>query len=106
MRAYSESQRRKNCSDSSFTARCTYSATNIPAARLARNRRCGANRRGFLRVSSEQLIADFEAGKKAALARVISIVENHRDGFEDILGTLHPRIGAARRVGLTGPPGA
>lgn len=56
--------------------------------------------------SSKQLIGDFEAGKKAALARVISIVENHRQGFEDILGTLHPLIGRARRVGLTGPPGA
>jgi LAO/AO transport system kinase len=59
-----------------------------------------------LRVSSEQLIADFDAGKKAALARVISIVENHRDGFEEMLGTLHPKIGTARRIGLTGPPGA
>jgi LAO/AO transport system kinase len=59
-----------------------------------------------LRVSSKQLIGEFEAGRKAALARVISIVENHRDDFEDILATLHPRIGAARRIGLTGPPGA
>ncbi len=59
-----------------------------------------------MRVSSEQLIADFDAGKKAALARVISIVENHRDGFEEMLGTLHPKIGTARRIGLTGPPGA
>lgn len=59
-----------------------------------------------MRVSSKQLIGDFEAGKKAALARVISIVENHRDNFEDLLGTLHPRIGTARRIGLTGPPGA
>jgi LAO/AO transport system kinase len=59
-----------------------------------------------LRVSSRQLIGDFEAGKKAALARVISIVENHRDDFESILSDLHPRLGAARRIGLTGPPGA
>ena len=59
-----------------------------------------------MRVSSKQLIADFEAGKKASLARVISIVENHRDDFEDMLATLHPRIGTARRIGLTGPPGA
>ncbi len=49
---------------------------------------------------------DFNAGKPAALARVVSIVENHRDGFEQILGSLHPRTGRARRVGLTGPPGA
>jgi LAO/AO transport system kinase len=57
-------------------------------------------------VSSERLIEDFNAGKPAALARVVSIVENHRDGFEQILGSLHPRTGRARRVGMTGPPGA
>jgi len=59
-----------------------------------------------LRASSEKLLADFTSGKPAALARVVSIVENHREGFEDLLGALHPRTGRARRVGLTGPPGA
>ena len=59
-----------------------------------------------MRASSKQLMGDFEAGKKAALARVITIVENHRDDFETMLGALHPRIGRARRIGLTGPPGA
>lgn len=59
-----------------------------------------------MRASSSQLMADFEAGRKAALARVITVVENHRDDFETMLGALHPRIGRARRVGLTGPPGA
>ncbi|MDP9204254.1 MAG: methylmalonyl Co-A mutase-associated GTPase MeaB [Gemmatimonadota bacterium] len=57
-------------------------------------------------MSSDRLIDDFNAGKAAALARVVSIVENHRDGFEQILGSLHPRTGRARRIGLTGPPGA
>jgi LAO/AO transport system kinase len=57
-------------------------------------------------VSSDRLIEDFNAAKPAALARVVSIVENHRDGFEQILGSLHPRTGRARRIGLTGPPGA
>jgi LAO/AO transport system kinase len=57
-------------------------------------------------VSSDRLIEDFNAGKPAALARVVSIVENHRDGFEQILGSLHPRTGRAKRVGMTGPPGA
>ena len=59
-----------------------------------------------MRASSERVLGDFDAGKTAALARVVSIVENHRDDFEDILGTLHPRVGKARRIGLTGPPGA
>ena len=57
-------------------------------------------------MSSDRLIEDFNAGKPAALARVVSIVENHRDGFEQIMGSLHPRTGRARRVGMTGPPGA
>jgi LAO/AO transport system kinase len=53
-----------------------------------------------------RLIADFDARRPAALARAVSIVENHRPGFDEILATLHPRLGRARRVGLTGPPGA
>ncbi|MFL5487491.1 MAG: methylmalonyl Co-A mutase-associated GTPase MeaB [Gemmatimonadaceae bacterium] len=59
-----------------------------------------------MRASSERVLDDFNAGKPAALARVVSIVENHRDGFEQVLATLHPRTGRARRIGLTGPPGA
>ena len=55
---------------------------------------------------NERLLADFDAGKPAALARVVSIVENHRPGFDTILGDLHPRVGRARRIGITGPPGA
>ena len=54
----------------------------------------------------QTLLADFAAGRKAALARAISIVENHRPGFEQVLATCHPKIGRARRIGLTGPPGA
>lgn len=54
----------------------------------------------------ERLLADFATGKKAALARAVSIVENHRTGFDALLARLHPRVGHARRIGLTGPPGA
>jgi LAO/AO transport system kinase len=54
----------------------------------------------------DRLLADFAAGRNAALARAISIVENHRPGFEQLLATWHPTLGRARRVGLTGPPGA
>lgn len=57
-------------------------------------------------MSHERLLADFGAGKTAALARAISIVENHRAGFEHLLATWHPRLGHARRIGVTGPPGA
>jgi LAO/AO transport system kinase len=57
-------------------------------------------------VSSDRLLEEFDAGKPAALARVVSIVENHREGFEATLARLHSRTGRARRIGLTGPPGA
>ena len=52
------------------------------------------------------LLTKFDAGQRAALARAISIVENHRDGFDALLAALHPRLGRARRIGVTGPPGA
>src|SRR5687767_4965388 len=53
-----------------------------------------------------KLVADFDARRPAALARAISIVENQRPGFDAVLGALHSRIGRARRIGITGPPGA
>jgi GTPase len=56
--------------------------------------------------SLDALIADFEAGKSAALARAVSIVENHRSGYDQLMTRLHPSIGRARRLGITGPPGA
>jgi LAO/AO transport system kinase len=54
----------------------------------------------------ERLLADFAAGRKAALARAISIVENHRPGFERLLAAWNPTLGHARRIGITGPPGS
>ncbi len=53
-----------------------------------------------------QLLEQFRAGKPAALARAVSIVENHRPGFEQVLAAQHALLGRARRIGLTGPPGA
>ena len=53
-----------------------------------------------------RLIAELTLGRTAALARAISIVENARPGFEELLASVHPRLGAARRIGITGPPGA
>ena len=55
---------------------------------------------------STQLLQDFAAGKKPALARAVSIVENHREGFDALLASLHARLGRGRRIGITGPPGA
>lgn len=44
----------------------------------------------------------------AALARAISLVENQREGFEEVLLQAHAALGqtSGRRIGLTGPPGA
>jgi LAO/AO transport system kinase len=52
------------------------------------------------------LITELVAGKTAALARAISVVENTRPGFERLLGEVHRSLGRARRIGVTGPPGA
>jgi LAO/AO transport system kinase len=54
----------------------------------------------------DHLISELVAGKTAALARAISVVENGRPGFEQLLAEVHRSLGRARRVGITGPPGA
>lgn len=54
----------------------------------------------------QRLLADFDARRPAALARAVSLVENQREGFDLLLSALHPRIGRAQRIGVTGPPGA
>src|SRR5271155_1296247 len=55
-----------------------------------------------LRVWIEQL----RSGDVRALARAISVVENHAPGWSDLLKTLFPYSGHARIIGLTGSPGA
>lgn len=57
-------------------------------------------------VVADRLLADFAARRPYALARACSIVENQRPGFDALLAHLHPKVGGARRIGLTGPPGA
>lgn len=57
-------------------------------------------------MSHEQLLRDFDAGRPAALARAVSIVENQREGFDVLLSRWHSRLGRAQRIGITGPPGA
>lgn len=54
----------------------------------------------------QRLLSAFDERQPAALARAVSIVENHRPGFESLMSALHPRQGHARRIGITGPPGA
>jgi LAO/AO transport system kinase len=57
-------------------------------------------------MTSDRLLGDLLAGRTAAVARAISEVENARPGFEQILAGTHAHLGRARRIGLTGPPGA
>ena len=52
------------------------------------------------------LLTGFREGKRYSLARAISIVENLRAGFEMLLHELYGDTGRARRIGITGPPGA
>ena len=57
-------------------------------------------------VTTEVILEGLAAREPAALARAISLVENGSPGFEQMLAGLHPRLGKARRIGVTGPPGA
>lgn len=54
----------------------------------------------------DDLLAGIRERRTAALARAITLVENGRDGYEALLSALHPLVGRAHRVGITGPPGA
>jgi LAO/AO transport system kinase len=53
-----------------------------------------------------RLLTQFREGRPVALARAISIVEDERPGFQELLHALLSPGPRAKRVGLTGPPGA
>jgi LAO/AO transport system kinase len=59
-------------------------------------------------MGAEEILEGLERRDPAALARAISLVENQRDGFERVLAHAFSQMarGQARRVGITGPPGA
>jgi LAO/AO transport system kinase len=57
-------------------------------------------------MNSEALVQGIHDRKVASLARAISLVEGGRNGYEELLSALHPRVGTAHRLGITGPPGA
>jgi LAO/AO transport system kinase len=59
-----------------------------------------------LSMAQRELLDRFRARQRAALARVISIVENQREGFHAVLHELHTGAVEARLIGITGPPGA
>lgn len=49
---------------------------------------------------------DFWNGSRRALARAITIVEDERDGFEDVMKEIYHHTGRAQVIGITGAPGA
>ncbi|WP_350333070.1 methylmalonyl Co-A mutase-associated GTPase MeaB [Coralliovum pocilloporae] len=59
--------------------------------------------------SVDELYDGILAGKRAALARSITLVESrkreHREQAQDLLTRLLPHTGKARRIGITGVPG-
>ena len=59
-------------------------------------------------MSAERILEGLARRDPAALARAITLVENQHDGFERVLSHAHGQLGraGARRVGITGPPGA
>jgi LAO/AO transport system kinase len=57
-------------------------------------------------VTPAAVLEGIRARRPAALARAISLVENGSPGFESLLEALHGELGRARRIGITGPPGA
>ena len=52
------------------------------------------------------LIEEMERGSVRALARLISLVENRRHGWMDVMKKIYPLTGKARVIGITGSPGA
>ena len=45
-------------------------------------------------------------GDRRSVSRLLTYVENHKDGVEETLRRLYPHAGRARTVGVTGVPGA
>ena len=61
---------------------------------------------GGLSPALRSVLERFLSGEVTALARAISIVEDERDGFEDLLHRVLTVGPSTCRVGFTGPPGA
>lgn len=61
---------------------------------------------GRLDAGGRELLEGLRVGSQRALARAISRVEDEAPGFEALLDAVHDDVGRARRVGITGPPGA
>jgi LAO/AO transport system kinase len=57
-------------------------------------------------VTVEELIAGLGRGERRALARLLTLVEDGApEKLREVIGTLYPRTGRARVIGITGSPG-
>jgi LAO/AO transport system kinase len=54
----------------------------------------------------EKLLERFERGDKVALARLITLIENHAPERNAVIENIYAKTGHAHIVGITGPPGA
>lgn len=52
-----------------------------------------------------KLFKDFEQGNRLALSRLITMVENHSEAYEEVIEKLYPYLHKIPRIGITGPPG-
>jgi LAO/AO transport system kinase len=55
---------------------------------------------------TEPLIRQVLAGRRRAIARTITLIENDGAEAQTMLAALHPHTGGAHIVGVTGPPGS
>lgn len=53
----------------------------------------------------DKLVQELLAGSRRALARMLTVVENERDGMQSALAQLFPHTGQAWVIGVTGAPG-
>ena len=85
------------------------SALRVDKARAPAARRAAAHRKRP-ELDADQLAQGVRSGDRAALGRAITLVESaalkHRAVARDLLAQLMPDTGHARRVGITGVPGA
>ncbi|NWF96330.1 MAG: methylmalonyl Co-A mutase-associated GTPase MeaB [Candidatus Thorarchaeota archaeon] len=57
-------------------------------------------------LSTEELVEGVLAGKRRALARLITMIESDDPAVPEILGALYKATGRAHIIGITGPPGS
>ena len=57
-------------------------------------------------MTARSLVARLLAGDRVALARLMTLVENHHPDTAAILSQIHERCGRSYTLGITGPPGA